>query len=159
MHFWSVVRNSIGITSFKNLIPWRDSNAGLLFLRWIRCRLCHAARAYLLVYIPDNPISYFITRHFDPPKFTQNGIFGVKICRLATLLVIVWRVERNFFDFFRLIHFVSRLASFTHCWKMSSPATTSRTGQLLQNSWCLRAGWPDWANFHPMGDLLLCTVL
>jgi hypothetical protein len=31
--------------SFKNLIPWRDSNPGLLFLRWMRCTLCHAARA------------------------------------------------------------------------------------------------------------------
>jgi DNA-directed RNA polymerase subunit RPC12/RpoP len=29
----------------KNLLPWRDSNPGLLFLNWALYPLCHAARA------------------------------------------------------------------------------------------------------------------
>jgi hypothetical protein len=40
--------------------------------------------------VPQNiPNGHLIYQHFplkDPPKFTQIGIFGLKICHLATLL-------------------------------------------------------------------------
>jgi hypothetical protein len=42
MHTKSITHNSIFP---KILIPWRDSNPGLLFLRRMRCPLRHAARA------------------------------------------------------------------------------------------------------------------
>jgi hypothetical protein len=34
----------------KNLVPWRDSNPGLLFLRLMRCPLRHATRALWIFY-------------------------------------------------------------------------------------------------------------
>jgi hypothetical protein len=40
-----ITRNRHCYVFFKNLIPWRDSNPGLLYLRRKRCPLRHAARA------------------------------------------------------------------------------------------------------------------
>jgi hypothetical protein len=41
--------NSIAIFS-KNLIPWRDSNPGLLSLRLVQCPLCRATRAVVWIW-------------------------------------------------------------------------------------------------------------
>jgi hypothetical protein len=44
----------------------------------------------------NRPTGHKINQHLplqDPPKFTQIGLFGLKICHLATLLVkIYWQI-------------------------------------------------------------------
>jgi hypothetical protein len=43
-----ITRNNIATHALhKNIILWRDSNPGLLLLRWMRCPMRHADRALL----------------------------------------------------------------------------------------------------------------
>jgi hypothetical protein len=51
MHINSIVHNSIDMYDFlNNLIPRRDSNNGLLFLRRMQCRLRHDTRENYAIY-------------------------------------------------------------------------------------------------------------
>jgi hypothetical protein len=48
----------------KSLVPWRDSNPGLLFLRRMRCLLRHAAGASQ-VYIMSRQLSGVVSHHLS----------------------------------------------------------------------------------------------
>jgi hypothetical protein len=59
--------------------------------------------------IQNRPNSYTIYQHLplqDPPKFTEIGIFGLKIYHLATLAASGTRPASNFFK--TLAHFHSQ---------------------------------------------------
>jgi hypothetical protein len=83
MHFKSIIHNSIGMFPFKNFIPWRDLNPGLLFLRRTRCLLCQGYfHKYVCIFQKN-------TQNKKMPELQKLKYSGDRVSRLGYDLLIV----------------------------------------------------------------------
>jgi hypothetical protein len=67
----------------KNLIPWRDSNPGLLFLRRMRCQLRHAARADSLLYFRSTNCNKLIVINI------QLNVINIQLIVINIQLIVI----------------------------------------------------------------------